>query len=496
MSLLGVDVGTTGAKAVVFAVDGSILGSSYVEYDISRPAAGHAELDAATIWPKIRDAIGTAVALARESAATSGSNDPVQAIAVDSMGENLVPVSADRQILGPSVMNMDVRGEQFMSRLAAEVPAGELYSITGNAINNQFSIGKLVWLKENLSAFYDSVDFFLPWNSFVSFMLGADPVADYSLANRTLLFDLDQADWSDRLITIAGLDGSKLPRTAAAGTVIGQLSTSEAHRIGVPAGIPIVLGSHDQPSASLGSGAVTSGTAMYGMGTFHCIAPVFTGRKPVDRMMTMGLNTEHHSAPELLITLIYNSGGAAVKWFRDTFAPDEPGGYRQLFSEMPEGISPVQVVPHFTAMGPPDFIDQPNAAFTGMHLASTRGDILRGIVQANVFSLKMSVDGLPDVDITIDELRPTGGGSRSDAAVQIASDILGLPCTRPEVTEASALGCALLAGTGAGVFTHLDEAVNQMVRLGRSFEPNPVRHEAYADPYEQFLKLRDFVTHM
>jgi xylulokinase len=145
-------------------------------------------------------------------------------------------------------------------------------------------------------------------------------------------------------------------------------------------------------------------------------------------------------------------------------------------------------------MGPPDFIDVPNATFKGMSLGTTRGEILKGIVEGNVFSLRMSVDALDDVGIGLRELRPTGGGSKSDAAVQIAADILGLPCARPEVTEASALGCAILAGVGGGVFSSVDEAVEAMIRPGQTFEPDMKRHTDYAEPYAEYLVLREFVT--
>ena len=499
MSLLGIDVGTTGGKAVVFSDAGVILGSAYTEYDISRPSPGHAELDAEHIWPLIKKTISLAVAKADTG---TGARDPVSAIAIDSMGENLVPVSRDRQILGPSIMNMDARGAEFLPELAAAVGPEELYRITGNTLSNQFSIVKLMWMRWNQLDLYQKVDWFLPWNGFVSFMLGGDAVAEYALANRTLLFDVDGEGWSDRMITVSGLDPRKLPRPVPAGTPIGTVSRNVAQEIGLPVGVPIVIGAHDQSSASLGSGSMSDGTAMYGMGTFHCIAPVFSGRKSADAMISRGLNTEHYALPGLYLTLIYNTGGSVVKWYRDTFASAEHARasgedrdiYPQLFSEVPESPSSVRVIPHFASMGPPDFIDQPNAAFLGMTLDTTRGDILKGIVEGNVFSLKISVDALNDVGISIRELRPTGGGSKSDVTVQLCADILGLPCVHPEVAEASALGSAILAGIGAGTFGSAAEAVDRMIRVGPTFEPDLNRHEQYTEPYEEYKRLREFVV--
>jgi len=499
MSLLGIDVGTTGAKAVVFSDTGVILGSGYAEYDISRPKPGHAELDAELIWPLIKNTISVAVA---NAAATGAASDPVSAVAVDSMGENLVPVSRERQILGPSIMNMDSRGAEFLSELSSAIEPEELYRITGNTLSNQFSIVKLMWMHRNQPALYRTVDWFLPWNSLVSFMLGGEPVAEFALANRTLLFDVDGEGWSDRMISLSGLDGGKLPRPVPAGTLIGAVSRTAAVDTGLAEGIPILMGAHDQPSASLGSGSMTEGTAMYGLGTFHCIAPVFSERKPAAAMIARGLNTEHYALPDLYLTLIYNCGGSVVKWYRDTFATAEHAAasvegrdiYSDLFAELPESPSSIRVIPHLASMGPPDFIDHPNAAFLGMTMDTKRGDILKGIVEGNIFSLKLSVDALDDIGISIRELRPTGGGSKSDVTVQLCADILGRPCVRPEVTEASALGSAILAGIGGGTFGNAAEAVDQMIRVGPTFDPDMNRHEQYAEPYQEYKRFRAFVV--
>jgi xylulokinase len=496
MSLLGVDVGTTAAKAVAFAANGTILATASEEYDISRPKAGHAELDAVAIWPRIRAVIASAA----RAAAAAG--DPVESLAVDSMGENLVPVTRDRRIAGPSIMNMDVRGQEFLPALAGALSPEALYRITGNTLSNQFSIVKLMWTRKYQPALYESVDYFMPWNSFVAFMLGAEPTAEFALANRTLLFDVDGERWSERMLKASGLDGAKLPPPVAAGTRIGEVSAVVAEETGIAAGTPIIAGTHDQCSASLGSGALGDGVAMYGMGTFHCIAPVFRGRKPAAGMVERGLNTEHYAVPGTYLSLVYNSGGSVVKWYRDTFAGREHAlasargedVYPALFAEAGEKRGEVLVIPHFAAMGPPDFVDPPYAAIVGMDLGTGRGEVLRGILEGNIYSLKITIDALDQVDISIDQFRTTGGGSKSDLTLQLVADIMGRPCVRPEVTEASALGCALLAGVGSGVFGDLDEGMQQMIRLGATFEPDMARHKEYAEPFERWKRLREFVV--
>lgn len=517
MSLLGIDVGTTGSKAVVFALDGTILGTSYTEYDISRPQPGYAELDAQAIWPRIKDVIARAVAdagtgapggtsVGRSSrtsgAAGGGAGDAIEALAVSSMGENLVPVSKDRRILGPSIMNMDERGEEFVPALAEAFSASELYRLTGNALTNQFSITKMMWTKKYLPELYEKTDFFLVWNSFVAFMLGGEARADYSLANRMLLFDVDREDWSPDLLKASGLDREKLPPVAPAGTPIGTVADGVADELELPRGVPIVVGTHDQCAASLGSGAIEKGTAMWGLGTFQCIAPVYAGRKPADAMLERGLNTEHHAVPDRFITLIYNMGGSVVKWYRNTFAGREheealaagEDVYPRLFSELPADPSSVRVLPHFAPMGPPDFIEKPDGAVVGLTLGTSRGEILKGILEGNIFSLKISVDALDAVDVAIDEFRTTGGGAKSDAGLQLCADIMGRPCVRPEVTEAGALGSAILAAVGSGIYSSADEAISRTIRLGPRYEPDMKMHERYREPFEEYRELRRFVV--
>jgi xylulokinase len=209
MSLLGIDVGTTGTKAAAFTTGGHQLASAYVEYDFRHPAPGWAELDSAEVWRLIQDAIRRVVA--------DTASDPIRAISVSSMGEAMVPVSQDRQILGPSINpNFDLRGEGCLQLLASEMDNERLYRLNGNTLGHHYSLPTLKWLKEHQPDRYRGTHKFLLWGSLVPYMLGAEPGVDFSLANRTLLFDLEQGDWSAELLDWAGLDRDKLPDTTVA----------------------------------------------------------------------------------------------------------------------------------------------------------------------------------------------------------------------------------------------------------------------------------------
>lgn len=489
MNLLGIDVGTTGCKVALFSLQGEILASAYREYDPQSPQPGWAQLDSAAIWGAVKAAI--------RSVTTADTGAEIQAVSVSSLGEAVVPVSADRQILGPSILNFDVRGEGFLEDLAARIPDERLYAINGNTFGNNYSLTKLKWIRTYQPELYDRAYKFLHWGSFIAFMLGADPVVDYSLANRTLLFDIHQGDWSDALLEAAGLDRVKLPATVPSGTVIGTVAPHTASELGLPPGVRIVSGAHDQCANAVGCGVIDPGSTAYGMGTFHCITPVFATPPDPQAMIARGLNTEHHAIPGRYVCFIYNQGGALVKWFRDTFAAAEHhqaeaegrSVYPALLAELPAEPSSVMVLPHFAQTGPPRFIADSAGLIAGLRLGTQRGEILKGIIEGVAFYLKELVDSLPPTGIKIEDYRAVGGGSRSDAWVQTCADIFGKPFTRPMIKEAGALGSAIIAGVGSGVFESYAQAVAAMVKLERAFEPDLARHAHYQARYRYYHRM-------
>ena len=490
MSLLGIDVGTTGCKTVAFSAEGTALASAYEEYDVQRPAPGWAELDATEVWAKVK---GTIAQVSAHCAL-----DPVEALAVSSMGEAMVPVTASRGLPGPSIIGgFDRRGAEYLPALESALGNERLYQINGNTLGNNYGLTKLMWIQAHQAELYERAHKFLLWGSFVSFMLGAEPVVDYSLANRTLLFDVDEGDWSDELLRVAGLDRAKLPDAAPSGTVIGTVSKRLADELGLPGSVRIVAGAHDQCANAVGCGVIESGSAVYGMGTFTCITPVFAQRRESQLMIQRGLNTEHHAVPGRYVSFIYNQGGSLVKWFRDTFAATEHGRaqvagrdvYGELVAEMPEGPSGVMVLPHFETTGPPGFISDSCGLIAGLRLETPRGAILKGIIEGDAFYLNESVDALSPTGIEISEYRVAGGGSQSDAWVQIGADIFGRPFVRPPVTEAGALGGAIIAGVGSGLHSSFHDAVGIMVHEEKTFEPDPHRQALYVDWFDLYSQL-------
>jgi xylulokinase len=489
MALLGIDIGTTGCKSAVFSHTGDLLTVAYEEYDIRRPQPGWAELDSLEVWEKVK------LTIRRAAAAHDG--DPIQALAVASMGEAFVPVTLSRKILGPSLLNFDVRGAQFLGELGDALPDAALYRINGNTLGNHYSLPKMKWLKENQANLYEEADLLLHWAGFVSFMLGAEPAVDFSLANRSLLLDADGQDWSDQLLAWGGIERTKLPDLFASGTPVGKVSAGVAGDLGLPAGVLIALGTHDQCANAIGCGAIANGQAMYGMGTYVCLTPVFDQRPAPAGMMSLGLNTEAHAVPGHYVSFIFNHGGSVLKWYRDTFAlldrnNAQSGGrdiYAELLGEMPAGLSSVLALPHFAPTGPPEFVGDSSGVLVGLKLETQRGDILKGLLEGVTFYEREVLDALPAAGIKVETCRAVGGGSKSDSWLQLTADIFGIPVLRPRVTEAGVLGAAVIAGVGAGVFSSFNEGVDAMVSLDRTYAPNERAHEAYQPRYEQYRQM-------
>jgi xylulokinase len=422
------------------------------------------------------------------------------------MGEAVVPVTRDRRVLGPSILNFDIRGQEYLPELRERLSRDRLYEVNGNLLGNQYGLTKLMWIARQRPQLYDRTELFLNWSGFIDFMLGGEPVVDYSLANRSLLFDLDRRDWSEELLAAAGLERSRLPRPVPSGTALGTVLPEVAEELGLSRRTAIVAGAHDQCANAVGCGVTAEGEALFGLGTYLCIVPVHPSRPAPGPMLGIGLNTEHHAVPGRFVSFLYNMGGALVRWYRDTFAAAEARLARErgqevydaLFGELPALPSDVLVLPHFSPTGPPDYIENSRGVLTGLTLQTRRADILQGILQSAVFDLKTCTDLLPRAGLAIRRYRAAGGGSKSDAWLQLCADVLGAPFIRPRVSEAGALGAAILAGAGTGEFRSIEEGAERMVALGEGFEPDPERGALYAERYERFRKLwpllRDFLT--
>lgn len=484
MSLLGIDLGTTGCKAGVFGLDGSCIAQAYREYDMLHPQPGWSELDSLKVWEKTKEVIAEVAARAK--------HDPVTALSVSAFGEAFVPVTKDRKILDNSILCVDDRGREYVERMVERFGYEKLYSITPNPLGPNYSLPKMLWLREHRTAVYEKADYFILWSDFVAFMLGCDVVTNSSHANHTLLFDLDRNNWSEELLAWSGIPHEKLGKVVSGGTVIGTVSARMAAELGLPRDVQVVAGGHDQCCNALGCGGIAAGRAVYGMGSFDCITPIYKKPENPQFMFHENLNIEHHVLPDLYVSFLYNQSGLLVKWFRDTFAsadipPAGTGVYEYLDAEIPKNPTRLLVLPYFDP--PPRHSPDTAGVIVGLKTNTKRGEILKAIREGVTFYFVNSIDALRRLGIETAEFVASGGGAKSDPGLQLRADILGVPFIRPAITEAGMLGAAMLSGLSTGVFKTAEEAVYLFVKRDRVFEPDEKRHAIYREKHALYDQL-------
>ena len=488
MSLLGIDVGTTGCKAAAFSRDGRCLAIAYREYATIYPEPGRAELDSRQVLEEVWQTVA--------EVAGQTQDDPISALSVSTMGEAMTPVSMDGTILGNCILMSDERGTEYSDQLAEQMGQQAFYEINANILGRSYSLPKLLWLRDNQRQLYQRAEKFLLWGDLVVFALGCEPLSSYSLANRTLLFDIRKEDWSEQLLELTGVERNKLPRTVPSGTVAGTISDEMAARLTLPKGVQVVVGGHDQSCNALGAGIYEPGKAVCGIGSYECITPTYDHIPDAATMLANGLNVEHHILGGLYVSFLYNQGGSLVKWFRDTFASGDKKVisadadiYDILTAEMPADPTSLLVLPYFEVTGPPGFVTDAAGAIVGLKTSTRRGDILKSIMESETFYFLEGIRALKGMDIDASEFIATGGGAKSDAWLQIKADILAVPFVRLLNTECSVAGAAMLAGLATGVYKDPAEAVGYFVQRDKIFKPDMARHEVYKERHELYRQL-------
>jgi len=481
MSLLGLDIGTTGCKAIIFSEAGTILGRAYREYPLIQPQPGWIELDPALVWSRVEDSIREAVALA-------GSGDPVVALAASVQGEAVCPVDDAGTPLANSIVTFDNRTLQQAEQLRSSLGSSRIYDISGQPLHPMGTVNKIAWWKQNRPQLYQQAHKFLCFGDFALSQLGVPPVMDMSMAARTMAYDIQQKRWSPDVLGALDLDEGKLPAVSPSGTAVGTLPDETCERLGLPRGVLAVVGGHDQPCGALGAGAVAPGRAMYAIGTVECVTPslgAFT-RKLGER----GFPCYPHVVSGQYVTLGFNFGGGSIlRWYRDNFAQAEMAEaqasgrdvYDVILDPLDADPGRLMMLPHFAGTGTPWLDPSSKGAFVGLTLATTREDVLKAILEGTTYEIALNVQEMQAAGVSLGELRAIGGGAKSTKWLQIKANILGIPLARLSISEAACLGAALLAGYGAGIFPNLVAIADELAKPVSRVDPDRSRHQVYME---------------
>jgi len=491
MSTIGLDVGTTGCKAIAFDATGRILGQGSREYPILTPHPNWAEQDAERVWHLAWDALGEAVATARD--------DPPTALALSVQGEAIIPVDGHGRPLRPAILGMDTRTGAENRWLAERFGAEDLFSRTGMPLHTINTLPKLLWLQRHEPDLWKTAERFLLYEDFFLRRLGGRARISHCLASRTQMYDLNAGDWAGDILDACGIDRERLAALAPeGGGIVGTLRADLASELGLSQEMVLVSGGHDQACASVGSGVVEPGRAMVSTGTAE-VVEVAMATPALDPALRQGnISVYRHVVPGLYLAMTLNhSGGLLLRWFRDTLCRWEleqaratgEDPYDLVLANVPEGPTGLLVLPHFSGSGTPLLDTTSKGAILGLTFATTHVTIAKAILEGLVFELRVNTDLLKEAGVAIDELHAVGGGARSPLWLQLKADICRIPLRVPQVTEAACLGAALLAGTAAGTYPDLPAAVERTVRLEQRVEPHADSVAAYEERYRLYQQV-------
>ncbi len=480
MAFLGVDIGTSCCKAVAFDASGAPLSAAKREYSVVCPAPGRAELDSEAVIEFCFETIAEAAAKSKE---------PIQALAISSQGEAFTPVDAQGRPLANAMVSSDCRAASLVDEFSNSFGRERLYRITGHTPSPLFSLFKLLWLKRNERRVWDASVKFLCFEDLLQARLGVEPGMGWPLAGRTMLFDVLGHRWSPEILDALELDERKLARPLPGGSVVGEVAPEIAARLGLPRGVEVVSGGHDQTIAALGSGACEAGSAMYAAGTVECLCPVFAKAQLSPELMRANLCCYDYSLSGLYCSVAYSlTGGNLLRYLLEQFADSPRDGYESFLKRLPAEPTRLLALPYLTPSGTPYFDVATPGAVLGLRLDTGKFEIAKALLEGVALEMKLNLSLLKASGVNCGRLLASGGGTRDRALLQMKTDVLGIPMERLKIDELGCFGAAKLAAS-AILGESPAEVLNDATAKPDVFEPDPRKSSIYDGKFERYAKL-------
>ena len=490
MYIGGLDIGTTGCKLTVFNEKGEQLTKSYCDYPHLNKTGTH-EVDANAILSGVYSVIKE----------VTKKYPDIAGIGVTSFGETFVLTDEVGAPLRNSMLYTDPRGMEQCTKLSEKLTAEKIADIAGVEPHEMYSLPKLMWVKENEPDIFSSTKHVFLMEDFVIYHLTGVRKIDYSLATRTMGFDIRNLTWSDEILVAAGIEKELFSEVVPTGTKAGTITKEKAEKLGLSEDTCIVCISHDQIAAAVGAGVFDSNTAVDGAGTVECITPVYD-EIPDMRVMTKGkYAVVPYVIPGKYVCYAFSyTGGALMQWCTETLAKKEKElakesgkSVNQYLEELSESPTGLLVLPHFAGAATPYMDNGSKGTIVGMTTDTTVADIYRGCMEGVVYEMVLNMDWLKSSGIRFTSLAATGGGAHSEVWMQMKADMLNMPITSLETVDAGTVGSAMLTGIATGIFKDLDDASRVMVHPVKTYYPREDMHDKYMKHYERYSKLYDAV---
>ena len=480
MIIGGLDVGTTGCKLTAYNSNGEFVAGAYKEYEVSRRNGEH-EIDADGIFRAVCEVI-------KEVAGKC----EISAIGITTFGETFVALGENDEVLLPSMLYTDPRGEEECKILCDKLGEKRLIEISGVKPHSMYSLPKIMWIKNNCPEIYAKIRRILLMEDYIVYMLTKNACIDYSLAARTMALDIRNKCWSDEILQAAGVDKALLSKPVAAFNVAGEMTEELLEKLGIKNKIKIVNGAHDQVASAVGSGVFAPGQAVDGTGTVECITPVFDTIPDNEELYDNGYCVVPYVFDGTYVCYAFSfTGGAAIKWYRDKLSPEK--SYKVLDEAVSDAPTGLLVMPHFAGAATPYMDNGSKAAIIGLTLEHTSTDIYKALMEGVTYEIMLNIEQLEKSGIAPERLYATGGGALSDVWLQIKADILNRPITSLSAKEVGSCGTCMMTGVALGIYKDLDEAKQYFVKENKTFYPNSKKTEIYGKYYGAYRKIYDAV---
>jgi xylulokinase len=491
--MMGIDVGTTGTRAVIVRPDGYVVGAATGDHQPMRMAKpGWAEQDPEDWWQATLMAIRTAL----EQSSVKGSD--IAAVGFSGQMHGVVLLDKTHAVLRPSLIWCDQRSQAQCDWISQKVGAEQLIQYVSNPALTGFSAPKILWVRDNEPQLYERTAQFLLPKDFVRYRLTGEFATDVSDASGTLLFDVTHRHWSREMLSALEIDPQILPKAYESPEITGVITNQTAVLTGLSAGTPVVAGAGDQAASAVGNGIVLPGLTSATLGTSGVIF-TYTAAPKLDPRGR--IHTFCHALPgKWHVMGVTQGAGLSLRWFRDNF------GHGETWYAQQAGVDPYELIireaekirpgsegllwlPYLMGERTPHLDSQARGMWFGLTAAHTRAHLIRSILEGVAFSLRDSLEIFKELGIPVEQIRASGGGSRSHLWRQIQADIYGKELVTLRTSEGSALGAALLAGVGAKIYASVEESAQEAIRVKESMAPKSDNVAAYEPYYRVYRDL-------
>ncbi len=478
--LLGIDLGTSSVKVLLIDLAGRTIAVAAHEYPIETPHPGHAEQSPAAWWAAV-------VAAVRAVLAQAGKVD-IQAIGLCGQMHGFALVDSAAQPIAPAIIWPDQRTTAEVAIMQERIGAERLAYLAGTLPATGFMGPTMLWLQKHQPSVLEKAAAALLPKDMIRAYLTGEIATDASDASASGIFDIHQRTWSDEIVNTLGLPGHLLPRVLESTDIAGYLTPAAAEILGLPAGIPVAAGSADQAAQAVGNGLIDPGFGSVTLGTG---GQVFI---PLTQPQTdIHLHTFCHAAPDRWYMMgAMLSAGMSLRWLRDMLGLREmPEAYTLLSdeaAEVPPGADGLLFLPYLVGERSPLMDSQASGVFVGLSLHHNRAHLARAIMEGVAFALRHILDVMTAQNVAVEGFLAAGNGLNSPIWRQITADILARPLRLSSSGEHTALGAALIAGIGAGIYPDFAALRTITTRPTTTTEPDTAHEAVYRQQYALFLQ--------